>query len=106
VGEASDPDPIITHNGAEILECLYGDDIWQIEQCPLKSNSHFSTLQKAIKHYYKTKIVSKQTYCGIPTPCYVGYWSATQGVSIELHKFWFCHDDLNIILEGQVGNMH
>jgi hypothetical protein len=73
VGEASDPNPIITHNGAEVLECLYGDGIWQIEQCPLKSNSCFLMLQKDIKHYYKTKIISKQTYCGIPTPCYVGY---------------------------------
>jgi hypothetical protein len=25
---------------------------------------------------------------------YVGYWFVTKGVSIELHKFWFCHDDL------------
>jgi len=51
-------------------------------------------LQKSIKHYYKTIIISKQTNHGIPVWCYVGYWFATKGVSIELHKFWFCHDDL------------
>jgi hypothetical protein len=27
VGEANGPDPIITHNGAEVLEYLFGDDI-------------------------------------------------------------------------------
>jgi hypothetical protein len=51
-------------------------------------------LQKDIKYYYKTKIISKQTYRGIFTLCYVGYWFVAQGVSLELHKFWFCYDDL------------
>jgi len=51
-------------------------------------------LQKNTKHYGKAKIISKQTNHGTPTPCYVGQWSTTKGVSIELHKFWFCHDDL------------
>jgi hypothetical protein len=23
----------------------------------------------------------------------MGYWFAAQGLLIELHKFWFCHDD-------------
>jgi hypothetical protein len=73
---------------------------WQIEQCPPKSNNHFLMLQKDIKHYYKTKIISKQTYHGIPTSCYVGYWSTTQGVSLELHTFWFCYDDLIRCLQG------
>jgi hypothetical protein len=50
--------------------------------------------KKDIKHYYKAIIISKQTNHGIPTLCYVGYWSAAKGVSIEPHKFWFCHDDL------------
>jgi hypothetical protein len=94
VGKANGPDLIITHNGAEVLECLYGDGIWQIECCSLKLSSHCSMLQKDIKHYCKAKIISKQIDYGIHVPCYVGYWSPAQGVSIELHKFWFCHDDL------------
>jgi len=28
VGETSGFDPIITHNGVEVFECLCGDDIW------------------------------------------------------------------------------
>jgi hypothetical protein len=35
MGETTGPDPIITHNGVEVLECLCGDDIWQIKCCPL-----------------------------------------------------------------------
>jgi hypothetical protein len=35
MGETTCPDPIITQNGVEVLECLCGDDIWQIECCPL-----------------------------------------------------------------------
>jgi hypothetical protein len=56
-GEISSPDPVITHNGAKILECLCGDDIWRIECYPLKSSSHWSTLQKKIKHFYKQIMV-------------------------------------------------
>jgi hypothetical protein len=52
-------------------------------------------LQKGTKHYYKAKTISKQTNCGIFIPCHAGYWSAPKGVLIELHKFWFYHDDLN-----------
>ncbi len=51
-------------------------------------------LQKDIKHFYKAIIISNQIDRGIPTPCYVGFWFATKATSIELHKFWFCHDDL------------
>jgi hypothetical protein len=39
VGETNGPNLIITHNGAEVLECLHGDYIWQIEHCPPKSNN-------------------------------------------------------------------
>jgi hypothetical protein len=94
VGEDSNVNPIVTRNGVEVLECFYGDGIWRIECCPPKSNNHCLVLQKDTKHYYKARIISKQTNHGIPTLCYVGYWYATQGVSIELHKHWFCHDDL------------
>jgi hypothetical protein len=51
-------------------------------------------LQKDIQQYFKAKIISKQIGHGIHVLCYVGYWFITKGVSIELHKFWFCHDDL------------
>ncbi len=94
VGETSGPNPIITHNGAEVLEHLCGDNIWRIECYPPKLNSRCSTLQKDIKHYYKAIIIHKQTNCGILDLCYVGYCSTTQGLSMELHNFWFCHDDL------------
>ncbi len=87
VGETSNFDHVITHNGVEALECLCGDNIYQIECCPLKSNNCCSALQKGTKHYYKTIIISKQTDHGIHAPCYVGYWSIAQGVSIELYKF-------------------
>jgi hypothetical protein len=67
-------------------------------------------LQKDIKHYYKAKTISKQTDCGIFVPCYVGYWSTTKGILIELHKFWFCHDGLNccvgrISRKYDIGNL-
>jgi hypothetical protein len=32
--------------------------------------------------------------------CYVGDWFTTKGASIDLHKFWFCHDDLNCCVGG------
>jgi hypothetical protein len=86
-GETDSLDHVITHNDVEALECLCGDDIYQIEGCPLKSSNCCLALQKGTKHYYKTIIISKQIDHGIPTPCYVGYWSTVQGVSIELHKF-------------------
>ncbi len=73
VGKASGPDPIITHNGVEVLEYLCGDGIWQIEFYPSKTNGHCLTLQKDIKHYCKTIVISKQTNYDIPTLCYVGY---------------------------------
>jgi hypothetical protein len=94
MGEGSGIDPIVNHNGVEVLECLCGDGIWQIKRCPPKLNNYWSALQKYTNHYYKDIIISKQTNYGILTLCYVGYWFATQGVLIELHKFWFCHDDL------------
>ncbi len=56
---------VVTYNGVEVLDCLCGDDIWRIEHCPPKSKNHSLTLQKDIKHYYKTMIISKQTDCGI-----------------------------------------
>ncbi len=68
VGEGNNIDPIVTHNGAEVLECLCGDGIWQIERCPPKANNCCSTLQKDTKHYYKAIIISKEI-----GPCYVGY---------------------------------
>jgi hypothetical protein len=52
-------------------------------------------LQKDTKHYYKAKIISKIIDHGILAPCYVGNWSVVKGATIELHKFWFCHDDHN-----------
>jgi hypothetical protein len=60
VGETNGPNPIITHNGAKVLECLRGDNIWQIEHCPPKSSNRCSVLQKNTKHYCKAKIISKQ----------------------------------------------
>jgi hypothetical protein len=57
-------------------------------------------LQKGTKHYYKAKIISTQTNHGILPSCYVGYWFVAKGVSIELHKFWFCHDDLLCCVGG------
>jgi hypothetical protein len=76
VGKGSNADFVITHNGAEVFECLYGDGIWQIEHCPLMSNIFFSMLQKDIKHYCKAKIISKQIDSCILAPCNVGYWFA------------------------------
>jgi hypothetical protein len=73
MGEANDPNIVITHNGTEVLECLCGDGIWQIECCPLKSSNHCSVLQKYTKHYCKAKINSKQIDHGNPIPCYVDY---------------------------------
>jgi hypothetical protein len=57
-------------------------------------------LQKNIKHSCKAKIISKQINRGILTLCYVGYWAVAKGVSIEQHKFWFCHDDLMCCVGG------
>ncbi len=57
VGEPNGHDLVITHNGAEVFECLCGDDIWRIEHYPPKSNNHCLTLQKDIKHYCKVKII-------------------------------------------------
>ncbi len=58
VGETSGLDPIITHNGAKVLECLCGDDIWRIERYPLKSNNCCLALQKTLN--ITTKLESFQ----------------------------------------------
>jgi hypothetical protein len=47
----NNPNPIITHNGAKVFECFYGDDIWLIEHYPLKSKTCCLVLQKNIRHY-------------------------------------------------------
>jgi hypothetical protein len=60
------------HNGVEVVGCFCGESIWQIECCPSKFNTQCSVLQKDTKHYYKTKIISKQIDCGILASCYVG----------------------------------
>jgi hypothetical protein len=52
-------------------------------------------LHKDIKHYYKARIISKQTDCGIPTRVMLVISPTTKGVLIELHKFWFYYDDLS-----------
>jgi hypothetical protein len=39
VGETNNLGLIITHDGVEVLECLCGDDISQIECYPPKSNN-------------------------------------------------------------------
>jgi hypothetical protein len=57
-------------------------------------------LQKDTKHYYKAKIISKITDRGIFAPCYVGNWSVVKSAAIELHKFWFYHDDHNRCVGG------
>jgi hypothetical protein len=49
--------------------------------------------QKDTKHYCKAIIILRGTKWGILALCYVGNWSVARGVTIELHKLWFCHDD-------------
>jgi hypothetical protein len=90
----------LNHYCVEVLEWLCGDNIWRIERCPSKSNNHYLALQINIKHYCKAKIISKQIDRGIPAPYYDGYWFVAKVVSIELHKFWFCHDDLTCYVGG------
>jgi hypothetical protein len=58
------------------------------------------TLQKDAKHYCKAKIISRGIERGIPALCYVGNWDVFKGAGIELHKFWFCHDDQSHYVEG------
>ncbi len=67
---------------------------------PPKLNVQCSALQKDIDHYYKAKITSKRKNCGIHPPYYVGNWSVVKGATIELHKFWFHHDDQNCYVIG------
>jgi hypothetical protein len=57
-------------------------------------------LQKDTNHYCKAKIISKRTNCGIHPPCYVGNWNVVKCATIELHKFWFHHDDQNCYFKG------
>jgi len=73
VAETSSHVFVITHNGAEVLECLCGDNIWQIECYPPKLNTRCLVLQKDTEHYCKAKIISKQIDHGILVMCYVGY---------------------------------
>jgi hypothetical protein len=50
--------------------------------------------KKTLNIISKPKSFQKKTSHGIHVLCYVGYWFTTKGVSIELYKFWFCHNDL------------
>jgi hypothetical protein len=70
VGETSSH--VFVVHCVEVVGCLCGESIWQIECCPSKFNIQCSALQKDTKHYYKIKIISKQIDCGILAPCYVG----------------------------------
>ncbi len=47
------------------------------------------------------KIILKIIDYGILVPCYVGNWSDARGATIELHKFWFSHDDHNYYVGGK-----
>ncbi len=60
VGKGNNIDHVVTDNGIEVLECLCGDGIRQIEHCPLKVNNCCLVLQKDTKHYCKAIIISKQ----------------------------------------------
>jgi hypothetical protein len=41
----------------------------------------------------------KKENCGIH-PRYVDNWSVVKGAIIELHKFWFRHDNQNCYVKG------
>ncbi len=92
--------PFLIHNGEEVLKCLYGDNVWHIEWCNPKSNAQCSALLKDTKHYCKAKIISRGMEWGIPAPHYVGNLNVSKDAGIELHKFWFCHDDQSRCVEG------
>jgi hypothetical protein len=57
--------------------------------------THLSTLQKTIRPYYTTRIITKLTTIGVPAPTYLGLLSQFRGVPFKLHKFWFCANDIN-----------
>jgi len=56
------------------------------------TKGHQSLLQG--QNYFKKK------NCGIHPPCYVDNWSVVKGATIELHKFWFRHDNQNCYVKG------
>jgi len=93
VKKGNSANPIVTHNGVEVLQCLCGHNIWLIEHCTPKLNNCCLMLQKDTEHYYKSKIIFKQIDHGILARYYVGYWSTAKVISIELYKFWSPHDD-------------
>ncbi len=106
VGETNGPNPIITRNGAEVLECFYGDGIWQIEHCPPPPpprardlNTCCVVLQKNTKHYYKAKIISKQKNHGFHVSCYV---TSLQPKVYQLNyiNFGFVMMTLCVVWEG------
>jgi hypothetical protein len=73
VGEGNIANLVVTYNGAEVLECLYGDDIGELNIVPLNQIVITQHCKKNIKHYCKATIISKQIDHGSPTFYYVGY---------------------------------
>jgi hypothetical protein len=50
MGETNDLELVVMQNGVKVLVCLCGEGIWQIECCPLKSNTHCLALQFFFKN--------------------------------------------------------
>jgi hypothetical protein len=63
------------HGGVEVLEVLGGDGVWHIQRWPPMSNVQCSMLQNTTKHSCATRIITKPTSIGAPTPTYLGLWS-------------------------------
>jgi len=56
---------VLIVKGVEVLEVTYGDGAWDIIQCPPTSHVLCQlTLQKSIKQYCNSKIISKTTTMG------------------------------------------
>jgi hypothetical protein len=77
-----------------------GDGVWRIERCPPSSNIHCSAIQKDSMKHCDAKIIVKEIFCGIPSPCYDGLWFDLKGFAPIRHKFWFYAYDLSPCVGG------
>jgi hypothetical protein len=54
----------------EVLEAPCGNGVWHIKRCPPMLHVQCFALQKFTKHSYVTRIITKPTSIGVPTPIY------------------------------------
>jgi len=76
--------------------------IWCIECCLISSHVQCFMLHKIILQPCKAWIILKKIIFNVCAPRYGGWLAPHIGGLPQIHKFWFCLDDINQCVGFQV----